>query len=355
VINAAKNRGTLKRQHHQLADATVQVSILQDDQHLYKLIPFQQKLEESGLYPLKPMGVQIFQVNVGKMCNQVCKHCHVDAGPDRKEIMTKETMAACLEALRKYSSLKTVDLTGGAPEMNPHFRWFVEEIKKLDRHVIVRCNLTILLANKKYHDLPQFYRQHNIEVVSSLPFYTQDRTDRQRGDGVFEDSIKALQMLNEVGYGIENSGSTLNLVYNPAGAFMPPPQEALEKEYKTALKERFGIQFNSLFAITNLPISRYLDYLLQSGNYEKYMEKLVSAYNPVAAANVMCRNTISISWDGYLYDCDFNQMLDLKVNCSAKHISQFDTTILDQRDVVVNQHCYGCTAGSGSSCGGAVV
>lgn len=355
MIDATKNRGSLKRQHHQLADATAQVSILQDDQYLYKLVPFQQKLEESGLYPLKPTGVQIFQVNVGKMCNQVCKHCHVDAGPDRKEIMTRETMQQCLDALRNSPSLKIVDLTGGAPEMNPNFRWFVEEIKKLDRHVIVRCNLTIILANKKYYDLPLFYKQHSIEVVSSLPFYTQDRTDRQRGDGVFEDSIKALQMLNEVGYGIENSGLTLNLVYNPAGAFMPPPQEALEKEYKAALKEKFGIQFNSLFAITNLPISRYLDYLLQSGNYEKYMEKLVNAYNPVAAANVMCRNTISIGWDGYLYDCDFNQMLNLNVECSAKHISQFDITILNQRDVVVNQHCYGCTAGSGSSCGGSVV
>jgi radical SAM/Cys-rich protein len=187
-----------------------------------------------------------------------------------------------------------------------------------------------------------------------LPSYTQDRTDRQRGDGVFEDSIKALQMLNEVGYGREGTGLTLNLVYNPAGAFMPPPQAGLEREYKQALMQQFGIEFNHLFAITNLPISRYLDYLLQSGNYEKYMEKLVNAYNPVAAANVMCRNTISISWDGYLYDCDFNQMLDLKVDCSAKHISQFDTGLLQQRSVVVNQHCYGCTAGSGSSCGGAV-
>lgn len=263
-------------------------------------------------------------------------------------------MQQCLDALRANPQLKTVDLTGGAPEMNPHFRWFVEEIKKLDRHVIVRCNLTIILANKKYHDLPQFYKEHNIEVVSSLPFYTQDRTDRQRGDGVFEDSIKALQMLNEVGYGIEGTGLTLNLVYNPAGAFMPPPQEGLEREYKQALKEHYGIRFNSLFAITNLPISRYLDYLLQSGNYEKYMEKLVNAYNPVAAANVMCRGTISIGWDGWLYDCDFNQMLDLKVEGTAKHISQFSAEALNTRSIVVNQHCFGCTAGSGSSCGGAV-
>jgi radical SAM/Cys-rich protein len=288
------------------------------------------------------------------MCNQVCKHCHVDAGPDRKEIMTIEIMQQCINALRNNPDLQIVDLTGGAPEMNPNFRWFVQEIKSLGRHVIVRCNLTIILANKKYFDLPQFYKEHGIEVVSSLPFYTQDRTDRQRGNGVFEDSIKALQLLNEVGYGKEGTGLILNLVYNPAGAFMPPPQDTLEKEYKQALMERYQVEFNNLFAITNLPISRFLDYLLQSGNYEKYMEKLVAAYNPGAAANVMCRNTISISWDGYLYDCDFNQMLDLKVDSAVKHISQFNTALLNNREIVINQHCYGCTAGSGSSCGGAV-
>jgi len=355
VSSLRNNRTSLKFNHHQLADVETQLDILEHGRTGdFALVPFQQKLEESGLYPLKPTGVEIFQVNVGKMCNQVCKHCHVDAGPDRKEIMTQETMEQCLNALRANPALRTVDLTGGAPEMNPSFRWFVEEIKKLGRHVIVRCNLTIILANKKYNDLPQFFKLHGVEVVSSLPFYTADRTDRQRGDGVFEDSIKALQMLNQVGYGKEGSGLTLNLVYNPAGAFMPPPQEALEKEYKQALQERYGIEFNSLFAITNLPISRYLDYLLQSGNYEKYMEKLVNAYNPVAAANVMCRNTVSISWDGYLYDCDFNQMLDLKVDGPSKHISQFDTGALTNRSIVVNQHCFGCTAGSGSSCGGAV-
>lgn len=346
---------SLKYRHHRLSEVATQLSILeQGPTPDFSLVPFQQKLEESGLYPLRPTGVQIFQVNVGKMCNQVCKHCHVDAGPDRSEIMTQETMQQCLEALRHHPQLASVDLTGGAPEMNPHFRWFVEEIKKLDRHVMVRCNLTILLANKKYHDLPQFYKEHGVEVVSSLPFYTQDRTDRQRGEGVFEHSIKALQMLNSVGYGKEETGLTLNLVYNPAGAFMPPPQQALEKEYKQSLQEKYGIVFNNLFAITNLPISRYLDYLIQSGNYEKYMEKLVNAYNPVAAANVMCRNTISIGWDGWLYDCDFNQMLDLKVAGPARHIADFSTAVLNDRTIVVGQHCYGCTAGSGSSCGGSV-
>lgn len=346
---------SLLAEHNKLAIAGEQIEILEHGQSGdYSLIPFQQKLEESNLYPLTPTNIEIFQVNVGKMCNQVCKHCHVDAGPDRKEIMTKETMQQCLEALKNNPSLKTVDLTGGAPEMNPDFRWFVEEIKQLGRHIIVRCNLTIILANKKYHDLPQFYKQHNIEVVSSLPFYTQDRTDRQRGNGVFEYSIKALQMLNEVGYGKEGTGLILNLVYNPAGAFLPPSQHALEIEYKHVLMDKYGIGFNNLFAITNLPISRFLDYLLQTGNYEKYMEKLVDAYNPIAAQNVMCRNTISIGWDGYLYDCDFNQMLELKLACSSNHISQFNIESLISRNIIIGQHCYGCTAGAGSSCGGAV-
>ena len=346
---------SLLADHNKLAIAGEQIEILEHGQSGdYSLIPFQQKLDENGLYPLKPTNIEIFQVNIGKMCNQVCKHCHVDAGPDRKEIMTKETMQQCLEALKKNPSLKTVDLTGGAPEMNPDFRWLVEEIKKLDRHIIVRCNLTIILANKKYHDLPQFYKQHYIEVVSSLPFYTQDRTDRQRGNGVFEESIKALQMLNEVGYGKEGTGLILNLVYNPAGAFLPPSQEALKREFKNSLMGKYGIEFNNLFAITNLPISRFLDYLLQTGNYENYMEKLVNSYNPVAAANVMCRNTVSVGWDGYLYDCDFNQMLELKVACSSKHIADFNTNDLNNREIIVGQHCYGCTAGSGSSCGGTV-
>ena len=259
-----------------------------------------------------------------------------------------------INILEKNPSFSTVDLTGGAPELNPDFRWFVEKIKILNRHVIVRCNLTIILANKKFSDLPVFFKQHNIEVVSSLPFYSKERTDRQRGDGVFADSIKALQMLNEAGYGKEGTGLTINLVYNPAGAFLPPAQETLEKEFKEALQKDFGIVFNQLFAITNLPISRYMDYLLQSGNYEKYMEKLIAAYNPVAAAKVMCRNTISVGWDGYLYDCDFNQMLELKVGCSSNHLSIFDMDVLNTRTIVVNQHCYGCTAGAGSSCGGSV-
>lgn len=343
---------SLKALQHALADAGHQIDILEHEKNLPL---FKDKMKEAGLFPLLPTSPEIFQVNVGKMCNQVCKHCHVDAGPDRKEIMTKETMMLCLDVLANNPSFKTVDLTGGAPEMNPDFRWFVSEIKKLNRHIIVRCNLTIILANKKYHDLPEFFKLHEIEVVSSLPFYTQDRTDRQRGNGVFEDSIKALQMLNAVGYGVEGTGLLLNLVYNPAGAFLPPSQTALEKEYKDALLERYDIQFNQLYVITNMPISRYLDYLLVSGNYSSYMEKLIQAFNPAAAANVMCRNTISVGWDGYLYDCDFNQMLDLKISCSGTdHLSNYSSAAINQRQIILNQHCYGCTAGSGSSCGGAV-
>ena len=348
---------SLKAQNNILSNSTAQIEILEhgvnhDDS--FMLIPFQEKLESIGLYPLKPIGVQIFQINMGKMCNQTCRHCHVDAGPDRKEIMTKETMQLCLDVLTN-SPIQTVDLTGGAPELNPHFRWFVEEIKKLQKHIIVRCNLTIILANQRFNDLPLFFKTHQIEVVSSLPFYTADRTDRQRGDGVFESSIKALQMLNTEGYGQPDSGLLLNLVYNASGAFLPPSQLMLEEEYKVELMKNYGIVFNNLYAITNMPISRYLDYLLQSGNYEKYMNKLTNAFNPSAAMGVMCRNTISVGWDGFLYDCDFNQMLDLKISCKdALHLKHFNLATINEREIVVNQHCYGCTAGSGSSCGGEV-
>jgi len=344
---------SLKALAHYLGDSQHQLDILQNNPEKYPT--FERKLDEIGLLPLKPIGIEIFQINMGKMCNQVCAHCHVDAGPDRKEIMTRDIMQKCLEVIASNPSLTTVDLTGGAPEMNPEFRWFVTELKKLNRHVIVRCNLTIIRANKKYYDLPQFYKDNDVEVVSSLPFYTADRTDKQRGNGVFQDSIKALQMLNEVGYGIEGSALTLNLVYNPAGAFLPPSQDVLEKEYKVELKKHYDIEFNNLFAITNLPISRYLDYLLVSGNYEDYMSQLIDAFNPTAAHNVMCRNTLSIGWDGYLYDCDFNQMLDLKIACQDKqHISNFDLAAFENRNIITGQHCYGCTAGAGSSCGGAV-
>lgn len=342
---------SLKAIGHQFAESSTQIkSLHQEVVDVLKLPTFQEKLANASLFPLKTKQIDTLQINVGKMCNQVCKHCHVDAGPDRKEIMTQETMQACLEALKR-SDVTIVDLTGGAPEMNPHFRWFVEEIAKLGKHIIVRCNLTIIVANPKYNDLPEFFKQHQVEVVSSLPFYNADKTDRQRGQGVFADSIKALKLLNAVGYGIEED-LKLNLVYNPNGAFMPAPQESLQKQYKRALLNEFGIVFNDLFAITNVPVSRYLDYLITSKNYDGYMEKLINAFNPVAAEGVMCRSMISVGWDGFLYDCDFNQMLDLTVNTAVKHISDFDNEILSQRNIVIGEHCYACTAGAGSSCGG---
>ncbi len=315
---------------------------------------FREKLAETGNFPLKPGKLEVLQLNLGYMCNQVCSHCHVDAGPDRKEIMTRETMGQCLEVI-KTTSAHTLDLTGGAPEMNPNFRWFVEEASKAGiKDFIVRSNLTIILANKKYYDLPEFFKKYNVHVVSSLPFYKKEKTDKQRGNGVFDKSIKVLQMLNEVGYAQEGTGLKLDLVYNPAGAFLPTNQEVMEQDFKKALKRDFNIDFNSLFAITNLPISRFLEYLIASENYEDYMYELVNAYNPEAVKSVMCTNTISVSWDGWLYDCDFNQMLELKVASSVKHISEYNEDALQDREIIISQHCYGCTAGAGSSCQGTV-
>ena len=315
---------------------------------------FKDKIAQTGNFPLKPKKLEILQLNLGYMCNQVCSHCHVDAGPDRKEIMTLETMEQCLEVI-KNTGAHTLDLTGGAPEMNPNFRWFVDEASKVGiKDFIVRSNLTIILANKKYHDLPQFFKKYNVHVISSLPYYKREKTDKQRGTGVFDKSIKALQMLNDVGYAQEGTVLKLDLVYNPAGAFLPTNQAELEHDFKVALKEDFNIDFNNLFAITNLPISRFLEYLIASENYEDYMYSLVEAYNPAAVENVMCTNTISISWDGWLYDCDFNQMLGLKVNSKVQHISQYNEALLNNRNIIISQHCYGCTAGAGSSCQGPV-
>ena len=347
---------SLHAQKHALAVSSYQLKVLnpvvENHQHF---ISFSDALSKNDLFPLKPVPLEIFQVNLGKMCNQTCAHCHVDAGPDRKEIMTKETLELCLEILQN-TNIQIVDLTGGAPEMNPNFRWFVEEISKLNKKILVRCNLTIIVSNKKYNDLPKFYSDHKIEVISSLPYYTQTRTDKQRGDGVFDASIRALKLLNAEYYGVEGSGKILNLVYNPSGAFLAGDQKTLEAQFKKELLNRFQVHFNQLFCITNMPISRFLDYLIQSGNYIEYMQKLIDAYNPLAAERVMCRNTISVSWDGYLYDCDFNQMLDLKIDlANAVHLKQWNGEILQGRNIIVNQHCFGCTAGSGSSCGGEVV
>ncbi len=346
---------SLKSRQDSLAQTEKQLEILNGGIFEDGTLPtFKEKVKNSNIQQVRPKGLEILQINVGYMCNQVCSHCHVDAGPDRKEIMTQETMEQILQVLRN-SKINTVDLTGGAPEMHPQFRWFVEKIRKTEvEEIIVRSNLTIILANKKYNYLPEFFSEHKIHVISSLPFYKRNKTDRQRGDGVFDSSIKALQMLNAVGFGLPNSELQLDLVYNPSGAFLPGDQKALELDFKKALDEDFNIKFNLLFTITNLPISRFLDYLIASENYEEYMHALVDAFNPSAVGNVMCTNTISVSWEGFLFDCDFNQMLDLKVDSTIAHISEFNSTALDGRNIRLSQHCYGCTAGAGSSCQGSI-
>ena len=334
---------------HPLANPASQLRVLNN--HSGPRKPFDAALAESGLAPLTSTGITVFQINVGKLCNQTCGHCHVDAGPDRREIMTRETAELCIAALAR-TDIPTVDITGGAPELNPNFRWLVEQSHALGRHVMDRCNLSVLLLPAQ-EGLAGFLAAHQVEIVASLPYYLEQQTDAQRGSGVFARSIEALRKLNALGYGYENSGLRLDLVYNPVGAFLPPAQRAIEADFKRELWRRYGIVFNSLYTITNMPISRFLEFLLRTGNYERYMEKLVNAFNPSAAEAVMCRYTISVGWDGTLYDCDFNQMLDLKVGFDAPaHIGDFDIASLAHRPIVTGQHCYGCTAGSGSSCGG---
>ena len=346
---------SLRARNNDIANTQRQLEILSNGIFANGELPtFAEKIKETNPFPLRPKKLEILQINLGYMCNQVCEHCHVDAGPDRKEIMTIDTMKECLNVIKKTGA-HTLDLTGGAPEMNPNFRWFVEEASKAGiEDFIVRSNLTIIRSNKKYHDLPEFFKKHHVHVVSSMPHWTRGKTDKQRGDGVFDKSIKALQELNAVGYGVEGSNLKLDLVYNPSGAFLPGDQMGLENDFKRVLQEDFNIFFNNLFAITNLPISRFLDYLIASENYEDYMHALVDAYNPEAVKNVMCTNTISVGWDGWLYDCDFNQMLNLKVASKVKHISEYHEETLQNRTILINQHCYGCTAGAGSSCQGTV-
>ena len=288
------------------------------------------------------------QINIGRVCNLACKHCHVEAGPNRKESMSLETMKDCLQVF-KENNFSVLDITGGAPEMNPNFRWLVEKASELGKKVIVRSNL-VILKEEEYSDLPEFYAKHKVEVVCSLPYYSAKDTDRQRGQGVFEDSIEMLQKLNELGYGKDDS-LVLNLVYNPGGAFLPPPQESLELEYKHKLKEQYGVVFNNLFAITNNPVGRFGLFLKRSNNLEGYMKRLSNSFNGSTVENMMCRNQLSIGWDGKLYDCDFNQALDWTIN-GENHISMLKGKPIKKRRICLGNHCYGCTAGSGSSCGG---
>ncbi len=340
---------SLKHRSSPLADAAAQLKIIQS------VAPrsFHDALRDKGMTGLRADGLDILQVNVGKLCNMTCRHCHVDAGPDRREIMTRDTIDLCLDAVR-VAGIGTVDLTGGAPEMNPDFRYFVQEARVLGAHVIDRCNLTILLA-KGYGDLPEFLAEHSVEIVASLPCYMQENTDQQRGEGAYDQSIEAIQRLNSLGYGRDKSGLTLTLVFNPGGPALPPDQAQLEQAYRNYLKQTFDIDFNRLFTITNMPISRFLEDLLESNQYEQYMQTLIDAFNPTAAAGVMCRRMISVGWDGQLFDCDFNQMLELGVrDGQPKHIGDFRFDELASRQIVVGQHCFGCTAGAGSGCLGAI-
>jgi radical SAM/Cys-rich protein len=341
---------TLLGRDNPLASSSEQLKLLEQSGPPLR---FEAQLDQAGLYPLRAAGITVLQINVGKLCNQTCRHCHVDAGPDRTEIMSRETAEQCVNALAK-TDIPTVDITGGAPELNPHFRWLVERVRGLGRHVIDRCNLSVLLLPSQA-DLVEFLADHRVEIIASLPSYRAGQTDAQRGDGVFQKSIEALRLLNRFGYGRPDSGLVLNLVYNPVGAFLPPKQAAIEAQFKKELHTHHGIEFNRLYTITNMPISRFLEFLIESGNYEQYMTRLANAFNPAAAAGVMCRYTLSVGWDGRLYDCDFNQMLDLPVDHGApSHIRDFDPTQLHHRRIVTRNHCYGCTAGSGSSCGGSV-
>ena len=300
--------------------------------------------------------IEIFQINLGKLCNMTCRHCHVDAGPDRwREVMSRETVDACLAALDRTDA-HTVDLTGGAPELNPNFRYLVDQCVARGKHVIDRCNLTVLLL-QRYSDLPEFFANRQVEVVCSLPHFRRRNTDAQRGDGTFEKSIKALERLNAAGYGSADPSRVLTLMVNPVGALLTGDQCSMEREWKRGLDRNHGVSFDRLTALNNMPISRFLEWLEASENLEGYMELLVNAFNPGTVQGLMCRNTLSVSWDGRVYDCDFNQMLGLESRClegQPMPIGDFDPARMVGRKIVTGRHCFGCTAGAGSSCGGAI-
>ena len=312
---------------------------------------FSSKLSSEGL-DLRRARTEILQINVGKLCNLTCNHCHVNAGPKRREIMTRATIDRILGWLER-TDIPTVDITGGAPEMIADFRYLVSRVRALQRHVIDRCNLTILIE-LGYEDLPAFLAGNEVEIIASLPCYSTNNVDAQRGDGVFAGSIKALQLLNTLGYGT-NPRLPLHLVYNPVGDFLPGPQEALEADYKRELQQNFGVVFNRLFTITNMPIARFGAYLKRNAKLDDYMELLVSSFNPRTVESLMCRNTISVGWRGEVYDCDFNQMLDLQWrNGRPLYLWDIDVADVEGREILTGDHCFGCTAGCGSSCGGAL-
>ncbi len=312
-------------------------------------------LLQSGKFPaIYRSSLDTVQVNLGYLCNQTCSHCHVNAGPRRTEIMNAATIADILSFMQQHA-ITTLDLTGGAPEMNPLFRSLVTDARKLGVHVIDRCNLSILLE-LGYEWLAEFLAEQGVEVVASLPCYLEENVDKQRGSGVFQASLTGLQRLNSLGYGKKDSGLLLQLVYNPTGACLPPSQQSLEDDYKQQLHDRYGINFNHLFTITNVPIKRFGSSLISQGKFDDYMQTLKQAYHADNAERVMCRNLISIDWQGYVYDCDFNQMLGLNIanQSTPVHISDLLPTTLENQAIAVLDHCYACAAGQGSSCGGAL-
>jgi radical SAM/Cys-rich protein len=317
--------------------------------------PFAQKLHLNGR-GFNRRRIDVLQVNMGKYCNQACIHCHVEAGPARKEMMGRETVETVLKFLER-SDIPALDITGGAPELNANFDYLVESAVALGRRVMDRCNLTVIFEPGKEY-LPEFFKRHGVEIICSLPCYSEENVDRQRGKGTFDLSIRALKILNELGYGRPQSGLVLNLVYNPTGPYLPPPQEKLERDYKRELKEKFGIEFNRLYCLANMPITRYRTHLELRGEYEKYMELLEGSFNSVTLEQVMCRSLISVGWEGTIYDCDFNQMLDLPLRDSdgkPLNVSSSSPEQVLRPPIAAGDHCYACTAGSGSSCGGALV
>ena len=342
---------SLTTRHVPLAHPEEQLRLLEASAAPYP--EFRSRLASAGWPDFRAAQPEVFQINLGKLCNMTCRHCHVDAGPDRTDaMMSRETVDACLRAIDALP-VTTVDLTGGAPELHPEFRYLVEEARRRGKHVIDRCNLSVLLLPRN-EGLASWLGEHGVEVVASLPHYRQRNTDAQRGDGAFEKSIAALRLLNEWGYGHGNPQRRLSLMMNPAGAFLAPKQHEAESEWKAALARDFGILFDRLLTLNNMPISRFLEWLVDSENLDEYMERIVTAFNGDTVGGLMCRNTISVSWDGRLFDCDFNQMLDLEAQpATPMTVATFDFTQWQQRSIVTRAHCYGCTAGGGSSCGGA--
>jgi radical SAM/Cys-rich protein len=307
---------------------------------------FSARVLSSQSDPLAAMEIATIQVNVGYRCNLACRHCHVEGGPQRTEVMERGTVDAVLAALVN-SGIGTIDITGGAPELNPHFRHLIAEARALGKHVIVRTNLAVF-SDDGMAGLPEFYRDHDVELVASLPYYKEDKVDRVRGNGAFRKSIAALQRLNSLGYG--SAGRLLNLVYNPPGAFLAPDQAVLELEYKKELRDRFRISFDRLYTFTNMPIGRFREFLVRTRNLDKYLDTLARAFNPATLGNIMCRHLISVGWDGRLFDCDFNQVIGLPVHPGAPdHITGFDRAALARRVIETGDHCFGCTAGAGSS------